>query len=157
MNGWTFEAKAEWVVKIDNGPRYATRFVYTTKGIKGVSKNGDYIFQCENPKAAIQQVLITFGKGLKNIFFVVEKISSHSQNSGHNHMKETEKIVTLPKSNATEVVGYWDRHGEIYSDGKISVSFKDFDKIEVCVSEDFDEGIDEAVETVLNVASSAKL
>ena len=68
---------------------------------------------------------------------------------------ETERIITVP--NATSLVAYWDANGDAYADGKIGVSFKDFNKVEVSIYEGCDRTLDEAVETVESIISSAKL
>lgn len=62
----TIDALAEWVVVIDNGPRFATRYTYSTQ----YASDKKMEFQCGNPRAAIQQAAIyaTRGELIKNLF-----------------------------------------------------------------------------------------
>lgn len=63
----------------------------------------------------------------------------------------TKEIITTSAANA---VNYWERNK---SDSGIFVEFKDFDKIEVSISEGFDGGIDEAVESVKTTLFNAHI
>lgn len=71
LNGFTFVAEDIWVISTDNGPRFATRYTYTTL----YSKSKGLYFKCGNAKAAIQQCLITEFKNLKlrDIYFQIIK------------------------------------------------------------------------------------
>jgi Fe-S cluster biosynthesis and repair protein YggX len=68
---------------------------------------------------------------------------------------KTEKVITVP--NAENILLYWGRHGDIYADGNIALSFVDFDKIEVSISENYDGDIESAIETVESVITNAGL
>jgi len=71
LNGSTFVADDSWILVTDNGPRFATRYTYTTL----YSKTKALYFKCGNAKAAIQQCLITEFKNikLKDIHFKIIK------------------------------------------------------------------------------------
>lgn len=72
LNGFTFVADNAWAIETDNGPRFATRYTYTTL----YSKTKGLYFNCGNAKAAIQQCLITEFKNikLKDIYFQIKHI-----------------------------------------------------------------------------------
>ena len=69
LNAFSFEALDSWAVQKDNGPRFATRYTYTT--IFAALKKT--YFQCGNAKAAIQQAVILASKGqkLSTIYFQI--------------------------------------------------------------------------------------
>ena len=83
-NGFNFDAQDEWVIKIDNGKQFATRFTFTTL----YAKKNKFYFQCDTAKSAIQQCLVyNFSEiKLKNIYFTIEK------NFTKEEEKETKKI-----------------------------------------------------------------
>jgi hypothetical protein len=74
-----FEADDIWVVKTDHGPQFATRYTYTTE----YAAEKKCYFKTGNATAAVKQAIITAMPGvkLKDIHFVIEKISTKSVNN----------------------------------------------------------------------------
>lgn len=57
-------------------------------------------------------------------------------------------------NNANNVIDYWERNEE---DSNIYLQFIDFDKIEVSIDDNYDGGIDDAIEKVENIIYNAGL
>jgi len=73
LNGRDFNADKGWVIEEDLGERFSPRYNYTTK----TAIKFNFHFKCENPKAAIQQVLIYAytgkAKKLSDMWFKIVK------------------------------------------------------------------------------------
>jgi hypothetical protein len=69
LNAFSFEALDSWAIQTDHGPRFDTRYTYST--IYAALKKT--YFNCGNAKAAIQQAVILASKGqkLSTIYFKI--------------------------------------------------------------------------------------
>ena len=85
MNGFTFNASENWVIKKDNRTQFATRYEYTTK----IARDFKVYFWCGNPKSAIQQaILFKFpSEKLRDIYFIIKPITKTKRKNKKSLMK----------------------------------------------------------------------